>query len=110
MGAPSKRTLSWRLHQCFLSLRQRLGRNAMAVYQNLMDRFGFSGCYHCVRRFIRTSEGQANDGSTSVTPIVRCFTDPVGCPLRSGPQRSGAGEPAQGDARENPQCEHREGR
>jgi len=44
-------------YQDFIEERRRLGRNAMAVYQDLVDRFGFRGRYHCVRRFIRTLEG-----------------------------------------------------
>ena len=46
-------------YQDFIEERRTLGRNAMAVYQDLVDRFGFGGRYHCVRRFIRTLEGSS---------------------------------------------------
>ena len=46
-------------YQDFIEERLQLGRNAMAVYQDLVDRFGFGGRYHCVRRFIRTLEGSS---------------------------------------------------
>ena len=38
-------------HRAFIDAQLRLGRNAMAVYQDLVDRHGFDGAYNSVKRF-----------------------------------------------------------
>jgi len=43
----------------FTCERMRLGRNSMAIYQDLVDAQGFSGRYVTVRRFFRTLESEA---------------------------------------------------
>lgn len=39
-------------HRPFIEGQLRLGRNAMAIYQDLVDRFGFDGAYNAVKRFV----------------------------------------------------------
>ena len=38
-------------HRAFIEEQLRLRRNAMAIYQDLVDRFGFAGAYNSVKRF-----------------------------------------------------------
>jgi transposase len=38
-------------HRAFIEDQLRLRRNAMAIYQDLVDRFGFAGAYNSVKRF-----------------------------------------------------------
>ena len=38
-------------HRAFIDAQLRLGRNAMAIYQDLVDRHGFAGAYNSVKRF-----------------------------------------------------------
>ena len=38
-------------HRDFIEAQLRLRRNAMAIYQDLVDRFGFTGAYNSVKRF-----------------------------------------------------------
>jgi len=38
-------------HRAFIDAQLRLGRNAMAIYQDLVDRHGFDGAYNSVKRF-----------------------------------------------------------
>jgi transposase len=38
-------------HRAFIEAQLRLQRNAMAIYQDLVDRFAFSGAYNAVKRF-----------------------------------------------------------
>jgi hypothetical protein len=38
-------------HRAFIEAQLRLRRNAMAIYQDLVDRFGFTGAYNSVKRF-----------------------------------------------------------
>jgi len=40
-------------HRAFVEAQLRLRRNAMAIYQDLVDLHGFSGAYASVRRFVR---------------------------------------------------------
>jgi transposase len=42
----------------FICERMRLGRNSMAIYQDLVDAHGFPGRYITVRRFVRALEGE----------------------------------------------------
>jgi transposase len=41
-------------HREWIEAQVRLGRNAMAIYQELVDRFGFTQRYNSVKRFCRT--------------------------------------------------------
>ena len=40
-------------HRQWIEAQVRLGRNAMAIYQDLVDRFGFAQRYNSVKRFCR---------------------------------------------------------
>ena len=40
-------------HRSFVEAQLRLRRNATAIYQDLVDRFGFTGAYGSVKRFAR---------------------------------------------------------
>ena len=40
-------------HREFIEAQVRLRRNAMSIYQDLVDRFGFNGAYNSVKRFVR---------------------------------------------------------
>ena len=46
-------------HRAWIEAQVRLGRNAMATYQDLVDRFGFEGRYNSVKRFCRALRTQA---------------------------------------------------
>ena len=51
-------------HREFIEAQLRLKRNATAIYQDLVDRFGFDGAYNSVKRFvakIRTEEPRQFD-------------------------------------------------
>lgn len=39
-------------HRAFIDAQLRLGRNAMAIYQDLVDLHGFDGAYNSVKRFV----------------------------------------------------------
>jgi transposase len=39
-------------HRVFIEAQLRLRRNAMAIYQDLVDRHGFTGAYNSVKRFV----------------------------------------------------------
>ena len=41
-------------HRVWIEAQIRLGRNAMAIYQDLVDRYGFTHRYNSVKRFCRT--------------------------------------------------------
>jgi len=41
-------------HRAWIEAQVHLGRNAMAIYQELVDRFGFAQRYNSVKRFCRT--------------------------------------------------------
>ena len=47
------------LHRAFIDAQLRLGRNAMAVYQDLVDLHGFDGAYNSVKRFVATLRHKA---------------------------------------------------
>lgn len=40
-------------HRAFIESQLRLRRNAMAIYQDLVDQHGFGGAYNSVKRFVR---------------------------------------------------------
>ena len=40
-------------HREFIEVQIRLRRNAMSIYQDLVDRFGYDGAYNSVKRFVR---------------------------------------------------------
>jgi len=40
-------------HRTFIEAQLRLRRNAMAIYQDLVDQHGFGGAYNSVKRFVR---------------------------------------------------------
>jgi transposase len=46
-------------HRAFIDAQLRLGRNAMAIYQDLVDRYGFEGAYNSVKRFAATLRHKA---------------------------------------------------
>ena len=46
-------------HRGWIEAQVRLGRNATAIYQELVDRFGFVGRYNSVKRFCRGLRSQA---------------------------------------------------
>ena len=46
-------------HRAWIEAQVRLGRNAMAIYQELADRFGFESRYNSVKRFCRGLRKQA---------------------------------------------------
>ena len=45
-------------HQEWIEEQVRLGRNAMAIYQDLVERFGFTHRYNSVKRFVRGLKGR----------------------------------------------------
>lgn len=46
-------------HRTFIEAQVRLGRNAMAIYQDLVDAHGFAGAYNSVKRFVGHLRHQA---------------------------------------------------
>ena len=48
----------------------RLGRNARAIWQDLVTEHGYPAGYACVRRFVRTLRGEACQGSPSSTQLA----------------------------------------
>jgi len=50
-SAPSSITSACEPHRAFIESQLKLNRNAMAVYQDLVDQFGFGGAYNSVKRF-----------------------------------------------------------
>ena len=46
-------------HRAFIDAQLRLGRNAMAIYQDLVDLHGFDGAYNSVKRFAATLRHKA---------------------------------------------------
>lgn len=53
-------------HFDFIELSLSKGRNAMAIYQDLVDRHGFTGRYASVRRFVRHLRAQAAPAARAV--------------------------------------------
>lgn len=45
-------------HGEWISTQVRLGRNAMAIYQDLVDQFGFAAKYNSVKRWVRRLKGK----------------------------------------------------
>lgn len=45
-------TSACELHRAFIEAQLRLRRNAMAIYQDLVDQFGFTAAYGSVKRFV----------------------------------------------------------
>ena len=50
--APALATSKCTPHRTFIDAPLRLGRNAMAIYQDLVDLHGFDGAYNSVKRFV----------------------------------------------------------
>jgi transposase len=53
-GLPAHARSACEGHREWIEAQVRLGRNAMAIYQELVDRFGFRQRYNSVKRFCRT--------------------------------------------------------
>ena len=51
MLSTSPSTSKCEVHRAFIDAQLRLGRNAMAIYQDLVDIHGFDGAYNSVKRF-----------------------------------------------------------
>ena len=51
VAAPTLSTSKCEPHRAFIDAQLRLGRNAMAIYQDLVDLHGFDGAYNSVKRF-----------------------------------------------------------
>jgi transposase len=52
-GIPAHARSACEPHRVFIEEQLRLKRNAMAIYQELVDRFGFDHRYNSVKRFVR---------------------------------------------------------
>ena len=52
-GVPAHARSACEGHRGWIEAQVRLGRNAMAIYQELVDRFGFTQRYNSVKRFCR---------------------------------------------------------
>ena len=57
-GLPAHARSACEGHREWIEAQVRLGRNAMAIYQELVDRFGFAQRYNSVKRFCRTLRTQ----------------------------------------------------
>jgi transposase len=53
LGLPAHARSACALHREWIEAQIRLGRNATAIYQELVDRHGFQGRYNSVKRFCR---------------------------------------------------------
>ena len=51
-AAPAGSASACEPHRSFIEAQLRLRRNAMAIYQDLVDQFGFAGAYGSVKRFV----------------------------------------------------------
>lgn len=63
-GLPQHARSACEAHREWIEAQVRLGRNAMAIYQELVDRFGFEQRYNSVKRFcraVRTCEPEQFD-------------------------------------------------
>lgn len=63
-STPSSTTSACEPHRAFIESQLKLNRNAMAVYQDLVDQFGFTAAYNSVKRFaarLRKREPQQFD-------------------------------------------------
>jgi hypothetical protein len=66
-------------HRAFIESQLRLGRNATAIYQELVDDHGFSGRYNSVKRFVartRVREPQQFD-RRSFLPGTERYRKPI---------------------------------
>lgn len=57
-GLPAHARSACEAHREWIEAQVRLGRNAMAIYQELVDRFGFTQRYNSVKRFCRALRGR----------------------------------------------------
>ena len=57
-GLPSHARSACEVHREWIEAQVRLGRNATAIYQELVDRFGFAQRYNSVKRFCRALRTQ----------------------------------------------------
>jgi hypothetical protein len=53
-ACPAHARSAWEPYRAWIEEQVRLQRNATAIYQDLVDRFGFSARYNTVKRFVRT--------------------------------------------------------
>ena len=56
----SPRVSACEKHRKFIELQVRLGRTAMAIWQDLVDDKDFTSSYACVRRFVRKLRGPSD--------------------------------------------------
>jgi hypothetical protein len=54
-----------RTHRAFIDAQLRLGRNATAIYQDLVDLHGFDGAYNSVKRFAPSFATRSPSSSTA---------------------------------------------
>jgi transposase len=59
LGVPAHARSACEPQRAWIEAQVRLGRNAMAIYQDLVDRFGFEGRYNSVKRFCRGLRSRA---------------------------------------------------
>jgi hypothetical protein len=52
-------------HREFIEAQLRLGRNATAIYQDLVDQHGFAGAYNSVKRFCASCATRSPSSSTA---------------------------------------------
>jgi hypothetical protein len=52
--APKVARSAWEAHRAWIEGQVQLGRNAQAIYQDLVERFAFTHRYNSVKRFVRT--------------------------------------------------------
>ncbi|BEP57048.1 MULTISPECIES: hypothetical protein [unclassified Variovorax] len=86
-AAPSSITSACEPNWAFIESQLKLTHNVMAVYQDLVDQFGFDGAYNSVKRFaakLRKREPQQFDrlsltGCVKSTPVNPTPTAPVAC-------------------------------
>lgn len=57
-------------HFDFIELSLSKGRNAQAIYQDLVDHHGFTGRYASVKRFVRQLRGRSSGAQTACAVIV----------------------------------------
>jgi transposase len=55
LGASASTTSLCEPHRAFIEAQLKLGRNAMAIYQEMVDVLGFAGRYNSVKRFVARS-------------------------------------------------------
>jgi hypothetical protein len=52
-------------HRTFIDAQMRLGRNATAIYQDLVDQHGFDGAYNSVKRYCASFATRSPNSSTA---------------------------------------------